>query len=55
MSACEGREKEAVLKTLRSLPILTCKIGSFYHMEGEAKLTFADNILRGVAFMLVSF
>jgi len=42
-------------RQLASLPALKCQVGEFYHMEGKAKLTLADNMTHGVAFMLLSF
>jgi len=44
-----------LLMQLKSLPTLKCQVGPFYHMEGKAKLTLADNMTHGVAFMLISF
>jgi len=41
-------------RQLKSFPALKCKIGPFYHMEGKAKLTLADTMTQGVAFMLLS-
>jgi len=48
-------EKILIRKTLVSLPVMKSKIGTFYYMEGKAKLTLLDNIARGIAFMLTSF
>jgi len=42
-------------RQLRSFPALKCQVGPFYHMEGKAKLTLADNMANGIAFMLVTF
>jgi len=42
-------------RQLKSFPMLKCQVGPFYHMEGKAKLTMADNTTQGVAFMLVTF
>jgi len=42
-------------RQLKSCPTLKCQVGSFYYMEGKAKLTFADNTANGIAFMLLSF
>jgi len=42
-------------RQLGSLPTLKCQVGPFYHMEGKAKLTLADNMTNGVAFVLLSF
>jgi len=44
-----------VQRQLKSFPALKCQVGSFYHMEGKAKLTLADNMANGIAFMLLSF
>lgn len=49
------KEREAIRRILRSLPFLKCGIGSFYHMEGRAKLTLGDNLANGIAYCLVSF
>jgi len=50
-----SKEQVLLLKTLKSLPVVKSRIGQFYHMEGEAKLTLLDNVVRGIAFMLISF
>jgi len=50
-----SQEKILLRKTLKSLPVVKSRIGQFYHMEGEAKLTLLDNLARGIAFMLISF
>jgi len=50
-----SKEKILLLKTLKSLPVVKSRIGQFYHIEGEAKLTLLDNVTRGIAFMLISF
>jgi len=42
-------------RQLKSCPTLKCQVGLFYHMEGRAKLTLADNMVNGIAFMLLSF
>jgi len=42
-------------RQLKSFPTLKCQVGPFYHMEGKAKLTLADNMMHGIAFMLLSF
>ena len=40
-------------KSLRFLSILKSRIGSFYHMEGKAKLTLAYNIAQVISFILI--
>jgi len=50
-----GKENLVIFQQLRAVPELKCKIGEFYYMEGKAKLTLADNLTRGVSFMLLSF
>jgi len=47
-------DKVELKQTVRSLPELKCKIGSFYHMEGKAKLTIVDKIAQGICFTLLS-
>jgi len=42
-------------RQLKSFPMLKCQVGPFYHMEGKAKLTMADNMAQGIAFMLITF
>jgi len=42
-------------RQLKSFPTLKCQVGTFYHMEGRAKLTLVDNMTHGIAFMLLSF
>jgi len=44
-----------VQRQLKSFPTLKCQVGPFYHMEGKAKLSLADNMTQGIAFMLLSF
>jgi hypothetical protein len=48
-------EKMTMRKTLRALPKIKSKVGAFYYVEKEAKLTLLDNITRGIAFMMISF
>jgi len=50
-----GRDKALIEMVLKSLPVLKCNVGNYYHMEGMAKLTLIDNMSRGVTFMLISF
>jgi len=52
--ACSD-EKKLSQMSLRSMPVLTVKVGGLYQMEREAKLTLADNMARGVAFGLLTF
>jgi len=42
-------------RQLKSFPTLKCQVGPFYHMEGKAKLTLADNMTHGITFMLLTF
>jgi len=42
-------------KQLKSFPTLKCQVGPFYHMDGKAKLTLADNLTHGIMFMLLTF
>jgi len=46
--------RDIAKRTLISCPILKCKVGTFYYMEGKAKLTLADMILNAVAFVVIS-
>jgi len=39
-----SQEKILLRKTLKSLPVVKSRIGQFYNMEGEAKLTLLDNV-----------
>jgi hypothetical protein len=56
LSVSKWEDEKVLMKmTLKSLPVMKSNIGSFYHMESNAKFTLLDNILRGIAFMLISF
>jgi hypothetical protein len=48
-------ERHLIKATLKSIPIMKSQIGSFYYMEGKAKLTLLHNVVRGIAFMMVTF
>jgi hypothetical protein len=39
---------------LRSCPLISCKIGNFYHMEGKARLTLIDTLINGVVMILIN-
>jgi len=41
-------------KRLQSTQVLKCRVGHFYDMEAEAQLTLADNIIRGIFFLLLA-
>jgi hypothetical protein len=47
------RMKKIWLKELRSCQVVRCHIGSFYHMEGKAKLTLVDTMANIFVFMVV--
>jgi hypothetical protein len=40
---------------LKSLPLMRCQIGNFYHMESEAKLTMLHTVIDWLVALLVSF
>jgi len=48
-----NRSKNQLRSQLKSCPLIRCKIGNFYHMEAQAKLTMLDRTVNGVVFLLV--
>jgi hypothetical protein len=54
-ASSDNFDRVVMRKTLKSLPVMKSNVGSFYYMEGRAKLTFLDNLARGIQFMLVTF
>jgi len=45
----------AYSRILKSLPVMRCKVGNFYHMESQAKLTLLHTVISGLVFLLVTF
>jgi hypothetical protein len=45
--------REIRIRELRSCQLVRCQIGSFYHMEGKAKLTLANTMVNCFVFMIV--
>ena len=50
-----GKKSRKYLEAnLNSCPLIRCQIGSWYHMEGKAKLTMLHNTINGLAFLLIN-
>jgi len=47
--------RQRIRRQLKSFPTLDCQVGPLYHKECKAKLTIADNMTQGIAFMLLQF
>jgi len=43
-----------VERQLRACQLIRCKVGNFYYMEAQAKLTMLDFTLNGLVFLLVN-
>ena len=49
------KKTRRVLKTsLKSCPLIRCKVGNWYYMEAKAKLTMLHNLLNGLAYLLIN-
>jgi hypothetical protein len=49
----DRKERAYHFKKYRSCQSIRCKVGSFYSMEGKAKLTLADAVVNGVVSVLL--
>ena len=48
------KNREIFERQVTSCPLIRCQVGSMYHMEAKAKLTIIDNVVNGVAFLMVN-
>jgi len=50
-----NRYRMTYLLDFRSCPLIRCKIGSLYHMEAKAKVTWFQKLINGTKYTLVYF
>jgi len=47
-------DKKILNRELKACQTMSCQVGSLHHMEAEAKLTLADSLINGVAWLLIN-